>query len=277
MVYDMDGIRVCQAKWPGGSRRDLRIGRRAISLLKITNEDLRASPTWEPVRPRTLVDQAVEAIVAGAARGVILPGDRIVEADLARALGMSRVPVREALRLLESQGLVSSAPYKGIRLTPVTRARLNQIVEVRVALETTAARGALARQQNKAPALAGLEKIIAELELMAARKDAHELARADVAFHRELCRLSGNDVLCKLWEPLSQQMAIVIGLSTLDKSMYGIVEEHRVLLATFARGEVSELDQALQEHIQMQNDAIDFERIIEQRRVARDVALECSN
>jgi DNA-binding GntR family transcriptional regulator len=123
--------------------------------------------------------------------------------------------------------------------------------------------------------LAGLEKIIAELELMAARKDAHELARADVAFHRELCRLSGNDVLCKLWEPLSQQMAIVIGLSTLDKSMYGIVEE--VLLETFARGEVSELDQALQEHIQMQNDAVDFERIIEQRRIARDLALECSN
>lgn len=121
----MDGIRICQAKWPGGWRRDLRIGRRAISLLKIMNEDLRTSPTWEPVRPRTLVDQAVEAIVAGAARGVILPGDRIVEADLARALGMSRVPVREALRLLESQGLVSSAPYKGIRLTPVTRARLN--------------------------------------------------------------------------------------------------------------------------------------------------------
>ena len=72
-------------------------------------------------------------------------------------------------------------------------------------------------------------------------------------------------------------MAIVIGLSTLDKSMYGIVEEHRVVLETFARGEVSELDQALQEHIQMQNDAVDFEHIIEQRRIARDLALVCSN
>jgi DNA-binding GntR family transcriptional regulator len=57
------------------------------------------------------VDDAVDAIVAGAARGLILPGDRIVETEVARALGVSRVPVREALRLLESQGLVVNESY----------------------------------------------------------------------------------------------------------------------------------------------------------------------
>ena len=56
----------------------------------------------------------------GRARAVLLPGDRIVEAELARKLGVSRVPVREALRLLESQGVVVNEPYKGIRLRPVT-------------------------------------------------------------------------------------------------------------------------------------------------------------
>ena len=76
----------------------------------------------KPARRRTLVDQVVDAIVAGAARGVILPGDRIVETEIAQELSMSRVPVREALRLLESQGLVVSSPYKGVRLNPVTRA-----------------------------------------------------------------------------------------------------------------------------------------------------------
>lgn len=233
-------------------------------------EEARPAPSWEPVRPRTLVDQAVEAIVAGAARGVILPGDRIVERELSHALGISRVPVREALRLLESQGLVSSEPYKGIRLTPVTRDRLSQVIEVRVVLETTAARRALIRKQNKGPALRGLEKIVNELELMATREDAYGLACADAAFHRELCKLSGNDVLCKMWESLSRQLTIVVGLSTLDKSMDGIVEEHRVLIEIFARGKGTELDRALEEHIRVKNDALDFESIVEQRRIMRD-------
>src|SRR3954452_10874117 len=65
-----------------------------------------------PVQPRTMVEQAAEAIVAGAARGIFLPDDRLVEAEIARDLGISRVPVREALRLLESQGIVVSTPYK---------------------------------------------------------------------------------------------------------------------------------------------------------------------
>ena len=67
------------------------------------------------LRPITLVEQVVDAFVKAAAEGQILPGDRIVEADLAKALNVSRVPVREALRLLESQGIVVNSPYRGMR------------------------------------------------------------------------------------------------------------------------------------------------------------------
>jgi DNA-binding GntR family transcriptional regulator len=227
------------------------------------------APGWRPVRPRTLVDHAVEAIVAGAARGAILPGDHIVETDLARALGMSRVPVREALRLLESQGLVSSVPYKGIRLIPITRERLDHVVEVRVALETTAARRAFAGRAAGSEAVRGLQRIIDELELMATRQDGYGLASADAAFHRELCRLSGNEVLCSVWEGLARQLTIVVGLSTLDKPMDRIVTEHRVLLETLVRGQAAEIDRAIEEHIRDQNAALDFEAIVAARRAAR--------
>jgi DNA-binding GntR family transcriptional regulator len=91
-----------------------------------------------------MTERAVAAIVARAARGLIRPGERIVEREIARTLGMSRVPIREALRLLESQGIVTSEPYKGIRLTPITRERLEQILEARAALEVSAARRGLA-------------------------------------------------------------------------------------------------------------------------------------
>ena len=60
-----------------------------------------------PVQPRTMVEQAAESIVAAAARGAFLPGDRLVEAEIARDLGISRVPVREALRLLRPGGVVA--------------------------------------------------------------------------------------------------------------------------------------------------------------------------
>ena len=59
-----------------------------------------------------MVAQAADAMVTPAARGAFLPGDWLVEAEIARELGISRVPVREALRLLESQGIVFSTPYR---------------------------------------------------------------------------------------------------------------------------------------------------------------------
>ena len=155
---------------------------------------------WEKLRPRTLVDQAMEAIIAGASRGLILPGDRIVETEIATALGISRVPVREALRLLESQGLVVSEPYKGIRLMPVTQARLEQATEVRLALEVTAARRARKLGRHRDDGRQRLAARLRALELMAARGDAYGCARADTDFHRELCELSGNAVLCRMWE-----------------------------------------------------------------------------
>ncbi|MCS5874512.1 GntR family transcriptional regulator [Klebsiella pneumoniae subsp. pneumoniae] len=75
--------------------------------IKDDNEAVRSEQKrmqWTPLRARTLVDDAVDAIVAAAARGMLLPGDRIVETDIASKLNISRIPVREALRLLESQG-----------------------------------------------------------------------------------------------------------------------------------------------------------------------------
>src|SRR5918911_931158 len=96
-----------------------------------------------PVQPRTMVEQAAEAIVAGAARGIFLPDDRLVEAEIARDLGISRVPVREALRLLESQGIVVSTPYKGMRLMQVSNRGVAELMRVRLALETLAVQEAL--------------------------------------------------------------------------------------------------------------------------------------
>ncbi len=224
---------------------------------------------WQMVRPRTLVDQAVDAIIAGASRGLILPGDRIVEVEIAQVLGISRVPVREALRVLESQGVVTSERYKGIRLMPVTRERLEEVQEARVALETMAARRAINAGNNTQAASVGLERALDELRLMAARDDTYGFASADTAFHRELCRIGGSAVICTLWESLARQLTIIFGLSTFGKPMPAIVEEHRLLIDVLQTGDVRAMEREIEDHILTQARAVDYGRIIAERRGQR--------
>lgn len=229
-----------------------------------------AAVDWQPLQPQTLVDHAIEAIIAGAAAGLILPGDRIVEVDLARKLGVSRVPVREALRLLESQGVVVSEPYKGIRLRPVTNERVSDLIEARIALEASAVIRAVAAGRNRGSHLDALRSAVTEMELMAARGSAYGVAVADTAFHRALCRLGGNSVTFDLWETLAPQCTIIFGLATFGKPMSGVVEEHVDLLAAFEAGDIGVITRTLDEHITIMNHAMDYEAIVARRRRERD-------
>ncbi|WP_342361812.1 GntR family transcriptional regulator [Terrarubrum flagellatum] len=223
-----------------------------------------------PLQPQTLVDLVIDAIVPAAAAGAILPGDRIVEADLARKLGVSRVPVREALRLLESQGIVINEPYRGIRLRPVTNERVDELIEARVALEASATERAVRGKRNKGSHLDPLRAAVREMDLMAARGDAYGLAAADTDFHRALCRLGGNSVTIELWETLARQFTIIFGLATLGKPMPAIVDEHRELLAVIETGRSAAIRKTLDEHITVMNHAVDYEAIIQKRRAERD-------
>jgi DNA-binding GntR family transcriptional regulator len=214
----------------------------------------------------------IDEVVAAAASSRILPGDRIVEAELAQGLGISRVPVREALRILESQGLVVNEPYKGIRLRTVTQERIDHLIEARVALETAAATRAIMAGRNGKHEVQLLHHHIGELELMGARGDAYGLANADTAFHRALCQFSRNEVICDLWEMLSRQLTIIVGLSTLGKNMADIVQEHRTLVRVFETGDLKAMTKALDDHINIQTHAVDFLGLIARRRAERESA-----
>lgn len=231
-----------------------------------------AGDDWRPLQPQTLVDLVIDQVISQAARGAVLPGDRIVEAELARKLRISRVPVREALRLLESQGIVINEPYKGIRLRPVTNRRVHDLVEARTALETSAAHRAVAARQNCGTWLESLRAAIAEMDLMASRSDSYGIAAADTNFHRALCKLGGNTVVLDLWEMLSRQSTIIFGLATLSKPMPAIVDEHRELVAVFERGDEAAIANTLHQHIVTMNLAVDYEAILDERRARRDAA-----
>jgi DNA-binding GntR family transcriptional regulator len=227
-----------------------------------------ALPRLAPAQPRTLVEQAAAAVVAAAARGVFLPGDRLVEAEIARDLGISRVPVREALRLLESQGIVVSTPYKGMRLMRVTNQAVAELMRVRTALEALALREALAAGPLPAARLHTARIAAANYDTASAGTDRAAIVAADEAFHGEICRLSGNTVLHAVWLGLARQLSVVWGLGHDARLKSRTSEEHAALLRHLEAGDAARTEAALDAHLSWHKD-MDFEAAIEARREAR--------
>ena len=223
-------------------------------------------PALSPLLPRTLVEQVADAIVRAAALGELLPGDRVVEADLARLLRVSRVPVREALRMLESQGVVVNTPYRGMRLMEVSADRLRAILRVRLELERLAVREVLARPGAREALVAELAALCRAMGAAAARGDGYELARLDTEFHHALCRASGNEALLGSFGPLARQLTVIFGFSALQKELAPVVAEHVELCRALARGEEAELIELLRVHIIEANEALDHEAFIRSRR-----------
>ncbi len=124
----------------------------------------------------------------------------------------------------------------------------------------------LERHRADPAVLAPLEDIVARLHRAQKRGDGYGVARLDTEFHRCLCRLSGNDVLLRMWEPLSRQLTIIFGLSTLQKELEMIVQEHDELLVKLKAGDAAALERLMEVHILEYSQALDYEGFVEQLR-----------
>jgi DNA-binding GntR family transcriptional regulator len=211
-----------------------------------------------------MVEQAAEAIVAGAARGIFLPGDRLVEAEIARDLGISRVPVREALRLLESQGIVVSTPYKGMRLMQVTNRAVGGLMRVRLALETLAIDEALA-QPGGAERFLHLRRAAEAYAAAIRAPDPALRVTTDEQFHAELCRASANPPLLALWLNLARQLSVVWGLLVQEDDLLMPDRQHFTLVDALERGDERDAHAALFAHVTSLQGR-DFEAMVAERR-----------
>jgi DNA-binding GntR family transcriptional regulator len=212
------------------------------------------------LQPRTYVDLVIDVVVAQAAMGKILPGDRINEVDLARELGISRAPIREAFRTLVVQGVVQSIAYQGVRLAPMTAERVQQINEVRFELEKLSLRKLSAAKDNSALLLA-FEHIIEDMKAAARKDDRLAIATLDADFHQAIVSAAQNPVLLTFWQMLKPQLIIMFGLGALTKPLRRIVDEHRRVLNAFATHKWKAIEETLSEHILSDNTGIDFESI----------------
>lgn len=202
------------------------------------------------VRLRNLPEQVADAIVDGIAAGTLLPGQRLVETDLARQLHVSRVPLRESLKMLDAQGILDHAPHRGMRVAEFDDSKIDHICEARVALEQIALRDAMQAYRAEPARLARLDSIIEAMERAAEGPDWIAISKADLAFHREICAASGNDVVVTLWEALARHVLIVFGKEIRsERDAANIGAAHRRLRDMLLTANLGTLEAEIERHI----------------------------
>ncbi|MGN0253156.1 MAG: GntR family transcriptional regulator [Lachnospiraceae bacterium] len=137
-------------------------------------------------------------------KGVYKPGERLMEIHLADQLGVSRTPIREAIRMLELEGLVKMVPRKGAQVAKISKEDLQDVLEVRKALDTLSVKLACERiTEDEIRLLNNAER---EFEKALASKDVREIAEADVAFHDVIHSATKNGRLKSMISNLAERI-----------------------------------------------------------------------
>jgi DNA-binding GntR family transcriptional regulator len=155
----------------------------------------------------SLRERALESVRAAIISGQYRPGDHLGEVELASSLGVSRGTVREALRHLQQEGLVTAGNRGMLRVNSLTPGEVRELFQVRAALEGLAVREIIASPRREAAVgvlRTALEQLTDEGEDFPAR------IQADLAFHLQLCRLAGNSMLVEAWQRLEGRMRVAI-------------------------------------------------------------------
>jgi DNA-binding GntR family transcriptional regulator len=178
------------------------------------------------------------------------PGTVLQEVALARSLGVSRGPVREAIGRLASDGLVVVRPRRGAIVASLTREEFLEAYQVREALEVMAIRLAVPRVGDEEIAL--LERLTDEMETLAESSDVDGFFQANAAFHAALVEASGNKRLRDVYRQVVGQMARYQMRSlALRGTLRRSVQEHRAIVRAVKKGEAERSAHILSEHIRV--------------------------
>lgn len=195
-----------------------------------------------------LSDQIKEYIVNAILGGEYQPGDRIVESSLARQLGVSQAPVREAIRDLVLLGFLESEPYKRTSVRSFTSDELWEVYTVRAALESLASR--LAAQRMKETDVESLEQILEDMLEAAEAEDRDKLVLLDNTFHETILRISGNNLLYHLWKSLEFGRWTIVTYSVSEHDPAYLAARHRQLMEALKTRDPQAATQAMQHHLE---------------------------
>ena len=188
-------------------------------------------------------------------RGELKPGERLMEIQLANKLGVSRTPIREAIRKLELEGLVLMIPRKGAEVAEITEKNMRDVLEVRKALEELAVQ--LACEKITAEEIEEMKKAAEEFRMILKNKDITEIAEADVRFHDIIYMATDNQKLILLLNNLREQMyRYRVEYLKREDAHETLLAEHERIIETIEKRDKEEAMKAVSRHIDNQVAAV---------------------
>ena len=198
-----------------------------------------------------LRDVVFNTLREGILTGKLRPGERLMEIHLADKLGVSRTPIREAIRMLELEGLVTMIPRRGAEVSRISVQDLRDVLEVRTSLESLAAR--LACERISSEQKQELRQAADAFVKSTFSGNATVVAQADVRFHDVILAASGNKQLIQLVSNLSERMFRYRLQYVKDtKNHKKLIQEHSLIMNSILDGNVSDAIKHVETHIDNQ-------------------------
>lgn len=206
------------------------------------------APRFAPITSRTLVDTVVEQLRESILSGRFAPGERLVEAELARELAISRGPIREALALLEKDGIVVNVPRRGKFLPAFDRQTIDEIYSLRKVIEPYAVE-LLIGSLNEAKRASLLDSL-AQIDAAADAGDVLLLAERDIAFHNRLYELADHALLRKVWtEAMAGKLRMLLNVTVRTHPLLSTAQNHRVIVDAIVAKDVRLARKLITNHI----------------------------
>ena len=190
--------------------------------------------------------QVKDTILRWILEGQLPLGARIIETRVARQLGTSQAPVREALRDLTTLGLVEMDPYRGARVREPSKEELTEAMELRGELEAIAARRAATTISDAT--LARMRELLDEMRACAARGDAHAQAVGNSAFHTCIIAASGNRTVDRVWSMLEPFARTYLTAAVPGADLDWLAERHVALLEALEAHDPERAAEAMRVH-----------------------------
>ncbi|MDJ0923191.1 MAG: GntR family transcriptional regulator [Acidimicrobiia bacterium] len=200
----------------------------------------------DPVARNVLSEQVKDRILQWILEGELAPGSRIIETRVARELGVSQAPVREALRDLTTLGVVEMQPYRGASVRQPSKTDLVEAMEVRAELEALAARQAATRMTQAC--LDELQDLIDEMHRLAEAGDAHGHALNNTAFHGTVVRASGNKTLLRMWSMLEPYARTYVTAMLPGTDLVWLGDRHSAIVEALTAGDPEQAAETMRVH-----------------------------
>ena len=195
-----------------------------------------------------LVEQVRDALLEEIASGKLAPGDRIIQEQIAQALGVSRQPVQQALALLRNQGVLHDAPGRGLIVAPLDPGHVQHMYDVRSVIEGLACRRAAETNAGKAARLG--PALIEQGRKAVASGSVAKMIAADIRFHEFIYSLSGNPLVGPaLASHLTYTQRVMGEVLIRDEKPRDIWDQHGEILDAIASGDGARAEALVREHI----------------------------